>query len=429
MPKKRSLPFNPLLNDLLAYFQDLHQRTLLKGLEPSLGRMIRLMESLGNPEKSLPPMIHVAGTNGKGSTIAFMRGLLEACGLRVHTYTSPHLIAITERITLDGQSISEIQLVEYLSYIRIINNDQPLTFFESLTAAAFLAFKDHPADILLLETGIGGRLDATNVISAPVVTIITSLSYDHQEYLGDSLEEIAAEKAGIIKAGSKVVIAPQEHQSLIEKVLLPKIRGVGASLVSLHDPVERFLGIGGAYQPQNARAALTAAQAFLGFRPDEGIVIEGLASAKWPGRLEKVTENPEIWLEGAHNEGGFCQLSGQIDDWRLRDGRPLHVFLAMVLNRDPHIAVAALAGRVDRVYAVDMSPLDSLDQRQQFHSPEKFVKLFSEKEIICEILTFDQMFEKINQNNADFPRNLVTGSLYLVGKVISLFNKSNGGPI
>ena len=327
------------------------------------------MTALGNPEKSLPPIIHVAGTNGKGSTIAFMKGILEASGLCVHTYTSPHLISFTERITLNGRPISKSLFQNYLHHIKTINNAAPLTLFETLTATAFMAFQDHPAHVILLETGIGGRLDATNVIPPPAVCVISSLSYDHQNYLGESLEEIAREKAGIIKPGSKVVIAPQEHYFLIDQVLIPRIKDIGAIKMSLHAPLEVELGLKGLYQIQNAQAALTAVCALLGTSPSEKHLSEGLAKAHWPGRMEKISNNPEIWLEGAHNEGGFHWLSHQIDQWHKEEDRPLHVFLTLGTNRDPQIAVESLAGKAVRVYAVDMDSLsqEKHDVTQRFH--------------------------------------------------------------
>ena len=427
MPNLSASPDLPL-NEYLSYFQDLHQSTLLKGLEPSLKRMERLMTALGNPEKSLPPVIHVAGTNGKGSIIAFMKAILEASGLRVHTYTSPHLISFTERISLVGKPISETQFRDHLRHVKSANDASPLTFFEALTATAFLAFQDHPADVLLLETGIGGRLDATNVIPPPAVCVISSLSYDHQNYLGDTLEEIAQEKAHIIKPGTKVVIAPQEHPLLINQTLLSRIKEVGALLQPIQPPTEGILGINGLYQLQNATAALSAVCALLEAPPSNNCVSDGLALARWPGRMEKISDNPEIWLEGAHNKGGFRWLSHQIDLWQKEEARPLHVFLAMGATRNPQIAMECLADKVEKVYAVDMDILsqekDNITQR--FHSSENIVRVFSEKGISCEILPLNQLYEKLIQESENFPRKIVTGSLYLVGKVLSLFNGKIG---
>ncbi len=375
---------------------------------------------LGNPEKSFPRVIHVAGTNGKGSIIAFMQSILAASGLRVNRYTSPHLICFTERITLNGQSISQEKLCKYLHEVKIANNHNPLSLFEALTAAAFLAFVDYSADVILLETGIGGRLDVTNIIPAPAVCVISSLSYDHQEYLGKSIEEIAIEKAGIIKRGSRVVIAVQDHPHLIDQIIDPRCRQMEATREPLRGISQEVLGLQGIYQNQNAQAAVTAVYALLG-EVDPSTVIKGLAQARWPGRMEQMSLDPEIWLEGAHNEGGLRQLSLQIEAWQ--DDRPVHVYLAMASNRDLLIVIEALADclakRNTRVYAVDMTEelVNNVLGTQQFHCAEKFVTLFSERGIACEKVPLTLIFDKINQNKKDFPRNLITGSLYLVGKM------------
>jgi dihydrofolate synthase/folylpolyglutamate synthase len=189
-----------------------------KLIDLSLGRIERLLAALGNPQDGLPPVVHVAGTKGKGSTVATMRACLEAAGYCVHAYTSPHLVRFHERIRLAGRLIDEEQLTSLLEECECANRDAPITFFEITTAAAFLAFARKPADIVLLEVGLGGRLDATNVVRRPAVTAITPVSLDHQAFLGDTVAAIAGEKAGILKPGVTAVIAPQpsEADAMIE---------------------------------------------------------------------------------------------------------------------------------------------------------------------------------------------------------------------
>ena len=189
------------LNPAIATLLDGLNNPSLPGIDLSLTRMVQLLAALGNPEKQLPPVIHLAGTNGKGSTLAFLKAIYEAAGYRVHAYSSPHLVRFNERIVLAGQEISDDYLLQLLERITEVAKDIPVTFFEATTAAAFLAFAEHSADVVLLETGLGGRLDATNVVARPIAAIITPIDYDHMEFLGETLGAIAAEKAGIIKDG------------------------------------------------------------------------------------------------------------------------------------------------------------------------------------------------------------------------------------
>jgi dihydrofolate synthase/folylpolyglutamate synthase len=405
------------LDDVLGYFYDLHQSCCSPGNYSSLGRMERLMADLGNPHKRLPPVIHVAGTNGKGSTIAFMASLLQVLGMRVHTYTSPHLIRFTERISLNGRTISEDELTEYLEIIKKVNQDQPLTFFEALTAAAFLAYGDHPADVVLVETGIGGRFDATNVIPNPFLCVLTALSYDHQHYLGDRLEEIVFEKMGIIKPGAKVVIAPQEYP--VENQMIRGIKERGGHLVPLEEASECSLGLTGAFQIQNARSAVTAIRAFLGQRWDSSSVHKGLAQARWPGRLQQIRE--DVWLDGAHNEGAFRQLSSQMALWQEQDNKPLEVYFAMMADRDPQLVLTCLSKPVKKVYAVDMGACDtgSVPFHKPFHSAHKIAEILLRNGLSCEILPFHLLLEKLFfHQGEDASRKLITGSLHFVGRVL-----------
>jgi dihydrofolate synthase/folylpolyglutamate synthase len=347
----------------------------LRGLHPSvidlsLGRMRRLMARLGDPQAALPPVIHVAGTNGKGSTVAFLRAMLEAAGRRVHAYTSPHLVRFHERIRLGGRPIADDALAAVLEEVERANAGDPITFFEATTAAAFLAFARDPADAVLLEVGLGGRLDATNLVDRPAATAITPVSMDHMDYLGDTLAAIAGEKAGILKPGVPCVVAPQAPEA--EAVILARAAEVGAPLL-LHGrdwtlaPGEGggFLirdasgerrwpapALPGPHQAANAAVAIeclrAAAAAAPAFALPEAAVLAGLAAARWPGRLQRVEAGRlaeaagphELWLDAAHNPGGAVALAEAIRGWR---DRPLRLGFGMLSDRDPAQFLRALS--------------------------------------------------------------------------------------
>jgi dihydrofolate synthase/folylpolyglutamate synthase len=339
----------------------------LIGLHPklidlSLGRLQRLLKKLGHCESQLPPVVHVAGTNGKGSTIAYLRAALEASGQRVHVLTSPHLIRINETIRLNGRLITDEHLMAVLQTCEEVNGEDPITYFEVTTAAAFLAFRDSPADILLMETGLGGRLDATNVIERPLLTAITTVSPDHQNFLGDSLAEIAREKAGILKPGVTGVIGQQAPEAA--RTIESRAAEVGAGLVRQgwewqveartdglefrSDKCEMRLplpGLNGVHQIQNAGLALACLQNLDGFSLSEAEMAAGLTDAQWPGRLQRLSRGPlydrlgpdgELWLDGGHNPGAGEALARTLRDWQARDRtpRPLHLIMGMLKTKD-----------------------------------------------------------------------------------------------
>jgi dihydrofolate synthase/folylpolyglutamate synthase len=296
-----------------------------KKIDLSLGRMERLLARLGHPERDLPPVVHIAGTNGKGSTVAYLRSMGEAAGLRVHAYTSPHLVRFHERIRLAGNLIDEAALIALLEECERANGEAPITFFEITTAAAFLAFARNPADLLLLEVGLGGRLDATNVVARPHLSVITPVDLDHKEFLGDSIEAIAGEKAGILKPDVPAVIGPQLPEALT--VIARQAELLDAPLIisgidfqySPSDDGFRFARPG---QPawhlprpslagphQIANAATAAAAALLLDLPTTAIEA-GITGAQWPARLQRLSRGPlvdlmpagsELWLDGGHN--------------------------------------------------------------------------------------------------------------------------------
>ena len=323
-----------------------------------------LLRRLDNPHEKLPPVVHVAGTNGKGSTIAIMRAILQAAGHRVHVYTSPHLLRFNERIVLANAEIGDAALEMLLDEVIAVNGDLPLTFFEITTAMAFAAFARQPADIVLLETGLGGRLDCTNVIERPMVNVITTIGYDHQEFLGITLEQIAMEKAGIMKPGVPCVIGTQTHSEV-----LPVFAGHAAHLnaplfrsgeewqaQNLPDGMRFMIGdtsktlprpsLMGDHQVQNAGAAL-AALSLLNLNIPDAALGTGLRAAHWPGRLYRLPDPAgapgwQLWCDGAHNENGAQMLARELAQWAARDGKPLYLITGMLRTKDFEAFLAPL---------------------------------------------------------------------------------------
>lgn len=351
-------------------------RLFPRGIDLSLARVERLLARLGDPHRRLPPVVHVAGTNGKGSTIAFLRAILEAAGQRVHVYTSPHLVRFNERIRLAGRLIDDDRLLEVLAIVEQANRDEPITFFEITTAAALVAFAAEPADVALIETGLGGRLDATNAIERPAVTAITRISYDHREYLGTTLAEIAAEKAGILKRGVPAVLAPQPEEA-VAATLLDRAALVGARVhpwrispraggfrfespgrvASLPQP-----GLLGAHQIINAGIAI----ACLDHLPEVPnlAVMRGLRTVEWPGRLQRLSRGPlverlppgwELWLDGGHNDSAGEVLGQQAAVWSAsRPHLPLSLVFGMLTTKEPLEFLAPLVSHVFHLAAVSV---------------------------------------------------------------------------
>ncbi|GAA0594383.1 folylpolyglutamate synthase/dihydrofolate synthase family protein [Caenispirillum bisanense] len=342
-----------------------------KIIDLSLDRVWRLLARMGHPERSLPPVIHVAGTNGKGSTLAVLRAMVEAAGRRPHVYTSPHLVRFRERIRLAGTLIAEDALTDLLEEAEGINGGENITFFEITTCAALLAFARTPADVLLLETGLGGRLDATNVVARPAATVLTPIDLDHQKFLGDTIAAIATEKAHIMKPGVPCVVARQPAEALA--VIEAHAAAIGAPLLlegrdwsveRLADDRLRFRmggreilcpppGLGGAHQYGNAGAALAAALA-AGLDLPETALARGVAAAEWPARLQRLRRGPlaaalpegwELWLDGGHNPSAGRVLGEALGRWH---DRPLYAVCGMMADKD---AVGFLAPLVPHLTA------------------------------------------------------------------------------
>lgn len=320
----------------------------LMGLHPkiidlTLDRVDRLLDRMGRPQDKLPPVVHVAGTNGKGSTIAFLRAILEAAGYRVHVYTSPHLVRFAERIRLAGEIIAEDTLAAILEDAERDNGGEPITFFEITTCAALKAFADTPADILLLEVGLGGRLDATNVVAQPVCTVITPVSMDHTQYLGGDLQAIAGEKAAIQKKGVPSVVARQDPIAMA--VIAAAAETVGTDIIEAAPATKGTrLGLVGAHQSVNAGAAQSAVEVLRrsGFTITDTALEAGLAKATWPARLQRLSNGPipnllgpdwEVWLDGGHNAAAGETLAAfAAKTW---SGRPVHLIAGMLNTKTP----------------------------------------------------------------------------------------------
>jgi dihydrofolate synthase / folylpolyglutamate synthase len=351
------------VDDVLQRLLLLHPRLI----DLSLDRVRRLLAALGDPQRHLPPAIHVAGTNGKGSTIAFLRACLEAAGYRVHVYTQPHLVRFNERIRLAGKLIEDDQLIALLEECERVNAGASITYFEITTAAAFLAFLRMPADIVLLETGLGGRFDATNLIERPAVTAITPVSLDHQHFLGDTVAAIAGEKAGIIKPARPIVLAPQRAEA--QDVIEVRAAALGAPLFrhgtdwravpasgGLHYAGHRWPavnlpppGLAGPHQYDNAGTALAVLDRLEGFELSTTALARGMGEVEWPARLQRLVTGRlarllpsdwELWLDGAHNQAGFEALAAMAASWQ---ERPLYLVFGILKSHDARALLRPLA--------------------------------------------------------------------------------------
>ncbi|HTV32525.1 MAG TPA: folylpolyglutamate synthase/dihydrofolate synthase family protein [Methylocella sp.] len=433
------------LDALLTHLFTLHRKTI----ELSLGRIEELLAALGFPERRLPPIIHVAGTNGKGSTIAFMRAILEAAGKRVHVYTSPHLVRFHERIRLGseggGKLVDDGELFAALIACEKANAGKPITFFEVTTAAAFKLFSEHPADYLLLEVGLGGRFDATNVITAPSASLITSISIDHAEFLGSTVDKIAFEKAGIFKAGAVAVIGPQQEAAL--SVLERQAQRVGAPMIVAHRDYEAFEEHGrliyqderglldlalprlpGRHQHQNAAIAVAALR-YLEPGLPAAVFDEGLPRAEWPARLQNlahgnlaalVPPGAEVWLDGGHNPDAGVVLAQAMAEFEERTQRPLVLICGSLASKDTASFLHAFKGLAQEVVAVPVNA------DQYAKTPAEVAAAAAASGIpaaACSSVKAALAF--LSAREWSFPpRLLITGSLYLAGEVLAL----NGTP-
>jgi dihydrofolate synthase/folylpolyglutamate synthase len=429
----------------------IHARLLAlhpKRIDLSLGRIQRMLAALGHPERRLPPVIHVAGTNGKGSTVAFARAILEAAGKRAHVYTSPNLVRLNERFRIartgGGKFVEDDELADVLSECEAKNGDAPITVFEIETAAAFLLFTRHPADVLLLEVGLGGRLDATNVVDKPLATVITRVSLDHRDFLGDTIEAIAAEKAGILKPGVPAVIASQTREALavIERqaarVNAPlSIAGENwtateerGRLVYQDDdglldlPAPRLYG---RHQFENAGTAIATLRVG-GLKLPAAAFESGMLRVDWPARMQRLSQGrlapllpaeSELWLDGGHNADGGRAIAAALADLEERVSRPVILIVGMLSTKDAEGFLRNFTGLARRVITVPIHQDKALPPAALADIARDIgIPALARDDVESALVTIGKL------ELAPAPRVLITGSLYLAGEVLD----ANGTP-
>ncbi len=439
-PAFNAAPIDAILARLLA----LHP----KRIDLSLERIERILAALDHPERRLPPAIHVAGTNGKGSTIAFMRAILEAAGKRVHVYTSPNLVRLNERFRIGradgGRFVGDTELADALAECEARNGTAPITVFEIETAAAFLLFARHPAEVLLLEVGLGGRLDATNVIERPLATIITHLALDHREFLGDTIVEIAAEKAGILKRGVPAIVTGQPRQALavIERQaarLRAPLHVAGEHWTATEErgrlvyqdsdglldlPAPRLYG---RHQFENAGAAVAALRAS-GLKLPGSAFETGMTRVDWPARMQRLPHGKlvallppegELWLDGGHNADGGQAIAAALADLEERVSRPLVLIVGMLSTKDNDGFLRNFGGLARRVITVPI-------HQDKAVPATRLAQIAGDVGIPA--ITRDSLESAValagKLDLAPAPRVLITGSLYLAGEVLA----ANGTP-
>ncbi len=430
-----------MMGDISAHTDVILER--LSGLHPklidlSLVRVERLLKVLGDPQDCLAPTVHIAGTNGKGSTVAFLRAILEAADQRVHVYTSPHLVRFNERIRLAGELITEDALSELLEAIEQANAGENITFFEITTAAAFVAFASVPADIVLLETGLGGRLDTTNVIKAPAVTVLTPISHDHHQFLGTTLSSIAREKAGILKPGYPCVVArqPIEAMETIQARAIElgcalyvqdedwSVRAEGEQLIYEGPRGVRALpkpALPGAHQVNNAGLALAALDRLPRFPVNDDTAAKGLQNASWPGRLHHLTTGPlvdlmpdgsELWLDGGHNaSAGEAIATFAKTNWT---DKPLYLIGGMLNSKNCDDFLRPLVAVGDTLSAVAIPFEENTVSAPDLADIARSVGLVANNQTsVVEALKTLPLYPNKPA------RVLICGSLYLAGTVLA----------
>jgi dihydrofolate synthase/folylpolyglutamate synthase len=436
----------PALGELVARLSALHPQRIDLGLE----RIHRLLERLDHPERKLAPVIHVAGTNGKGSTIAYLRAILEAAGLRVHVYTSPCLVRINECYRLGrsggGVLVDDNALRGALEHCERANAGQPITLFEIETAAAFCLFAQHPADVVLLEVGLGGRLDATNVIDAPLASVIAPVSMDHTEFLGDTLMTIAREKAAIIKRDVPAICAEQapEAMAVIEQYAKRMRAPLYTAGQEWHVNVERgrlvyqddrgLMDLAaprlfGRHQFDNAGLAIATLRALDAFKIEPSAFEAGIVNAEWPARMQRLASGAlvdqappgcEIWLDGGHNAEGGRVAAAALGDLEERVSRPLVVIVGMMANKDAGAFLANFAGLTRHIIAVQIPDRENTMPSDRLADAARHLGMRVETagSVEAALRSLARLAYEVS------PRILITGSLYLAGHVLA----ANGTP-
>ena len=404
-----------------------------------------MLSRLGNPEKNIPPVIHIAGTNGKGSTIAFLRAFLEASGYSCNVYTSPHLIRFNERIRIKGKLISNQYLIDLLEECERINKNKSITFFEITTVAAFLAFSRNRSDITLLETGLGGKFDATNLIKKPLLTAITPISIDHVKFLGHSLKTITKEKAGILKRNVTGIISRQTDS--VQKILRDEAKRKNVELYREGkewniNPIDYPVATGamifrgkkfffdlpspnlpGIHQHVNAGTALACIENLKDFEINESAIRRGLTTVSWPGRLQKISHGPlkkilpnkfELWIDGGHNEAAAQALGQVTKTW---SDKPLYLILGMINSKNIYKFLKPLQSYIKELRAVAIPNEKSSFSAKEIEKKAQSIGIKSESyDGLKDALNF--ITKKYQEKNGG--RVLICGSLYLVGHALEL---------
>ncbi len=433
----------PTSDLLLAELKTLHPVLI----DLSLGRILVLLEKLGNPHTRLPPVVHIAGTNGKGSTTAFLKAMFEASGKRAHVYTSPHLVRFHERISLagsDGTSrpISEHALVELLARVTKANAGGAVTFFEITTAAAFLAFSETPADVLILEVGLGGDFDTTNVVARPALCVITPIAMDHAEKLGGTLASIAATKAGILKPDVPAVISQQEPLPL--DVIRTRARHTRSPLIVWGEDYEAFEQSGrlvfqsenevhdlplpallGRHQIVNAGAAVAAALQLKPLGIIDAAIERGLQQVAWPARMQRLTDprwtrnlpaGSEVWLDGGHNPAGGQAMAQSFADLEEKSAKRLCLVVGMLGIKDAMGFLAPFRGLAARVVTV---PIPGAHEKP--HEPAELADIARDGGFAAEASTgVEAALAHLASAETAPVRVLICGSLYLAGHVLAI---------
>jgi dihydrofolate synthase / folylpolyglutamate synthase len=415
-----------------------------KRIDLSLVRIERLLAALGSPERRLPPVIHVAGTNGKGSTIAFLRAILEAAGKRVHVYSSPHLVRFNERYRLgvvgEGVLVSDAELGATLEECERANAGAPITVFEITTAVGLMLFSRHPADVLLMEVGLGGRLDATNVVDHPLASVITRIAIDHTEFLGDMLEKIANEKAGILKRGTPAIIAAQPRDALAVIERQAARLGVPLKIAGEHWTATEERGrlvyqddaglldlpapkLYGRHQFENAGLAIATLRAIKPLKIAPAAYEAGMSKADWPARLQRLAagrlvdlapSGSEVWLDGGHNPDGGRALAAALADLEERVSRPVVLIVGMLATKDCQGFLSNFTGLARRLIAVPVPGAEKGMSAEAVADAARAIGLpATSRDNLAEAL---DAARKLDLDPP--PRILITGSLYLAGEVL-----------
>ncbi len=423
-----------------------------KGFDLSLDRITRLLDRLGNPQDHIPPVIHIAGTNGKGSCAAFSRALLEAQGRLVHVHTSPHLVHWHERYRLattgGGKLVADDMLADAIRRVGEANRSEKITVFEILTAVTAVLFAEHPADVCIIEVGLGGRFDATNVIKQPICSIIMPISMDHEAYLGDRVELIAAEKAGIIKSGCPVVVGAQDSE-IAQQVIIDTAERLGcpiqvygqnflafeqnsrmifqdqAGLMDLMPP--RLFGH---HQYANAAAAIAGVKA-AGFPVDDRTADKAMASVIWPGRMQRLPhgvlsglmpKSSEVWIDGGHNPGASTVIAAALTEQEKKVRRPLFLISGMINTKDQTGYFKSFYGMARHVYTVPVTMSDAGVPNEEL--AVRAIQAGLSAEPVSSVANALMLLRDIWNGDEPAPRILIGGSLYLVGEVLA----ENGTP-